>query len=87
VSLAPQELTCRELVERVTAYLDGVLAPAEHARLEQHLVLCLGCRHHLTQVRGTLRVLHELPLEGLRPEAVGGLIDMYRTWATTEGAS
>ena len=55
--MGPEQLTCRELVERVTEYLDGALAPAEHAQLEQHLVLCLGCRHHLSQVRGALRVL------------------------------
>jgi anti-sigma factor RsiW len=83
----PEQLTCRELVERVTAYLDGALAPGEHAQLEQHLVLCLGCRHHLTQVRGTVRVLHTLPVEELEPEALASLVDTFRTWSTTEGAS
>ena len=83
----PEQLTCRELVERVTEYLDGMLAPAEHAQLEQHLVLCLGCRHHLSQIRGTLRVLHALPVEDLRPQALGALVATFRTWQTTEGAS
>jgi predicted anti-sigma-YlaC factor YlaD len=85
--MGPEQLTCRELVERVTAYLDGALAPAEHAQLEQHLVLCLGCRHHVSQVGGTLRVLHALPAEELTPEALDGLVAAFRAWETTKGAT
>ena len=85
--MGPEQLTCRELVERVTDYLDGALAPAEHAQLEQHLVLCLGCRHHLSQVRGALRVLHALPVEDLRPATLGALVETFRTWQTIKGAS
>ena len=37
---APHEieaLSCQELVELVTAYLEGALPPEEHARVEEHL--------------------------------------------------
>ena len=80
-------MTCRDLVDSVTDYLDGMLPSAQHAQLEQHLVLCLGCRHHLSQVHGTLRVLHALPVEDLRPEAVGALVETFRTWQTSREAS
>jgi hypothetical protein len=50
-------------------------------------VLCLGCRHHLSQVRGTLRVLHALPAEELGPDALGALVETFRTWQATKGAS
>jgi anti-sigma factor RsiW len=83
----PEQLTCRELVERVTDYLDGMLPPAQHAQLEQHLVLCLGCRHHLSQIHGTLRVLHALPVEELRPEAARALVETFRAWQTSREAS
>jgi hypothetical protein len=85
--MGPEQLTCRELVERVTAYLDGALGPAEHAQLEQHLVLCLGCQHHLSQIHGTVRVLHALPVEDLRAEALGALVETFRSWQTTERTS
>jgi hypothetical protein len=83
----PEQLTCRELVDRVTDYLDGALPPAQHAQLEQHLVLCLGCRHHLSQIHGTLRVLHALPVEDMRTEALGVLVETFRTWQTSREAS
>ena len=79
----PEELTCRELVERVTEYLDGALTPEDQAQLEQHLVLCLGCQHHLSQVRGTLRVLHALPVEERQPQALSALVETFRTWQMT----
>jgi anti-sigma factor RsiW len=81
--MGPEQLTCRELVERVTDYLDGALTADEQARLEQHLVLCLGCQHHVSQVRGTLRVLHALPVEESDPDALGALVETFRTWQTT----
>ena len=83
----PEQLTCRELVDRVTDYLEGALPPAQHAQLEQHLVLCLGCQHHLSQIHGTVRVLHALPVEDVRTEALGSLVETFRTWQTSREAS
>ena len=40
----PAELTCREIVELVTDYLEGRMPLPERTRFEQHLVYCNGCR-------------------------------------------
>jgi anti-sigma factor RsiW len=37
------ELTCRELVEVITDYLEGALPPLQHARFEAHLRECPLC--------------------------------------------
>ena len=37
-------MTCAELVELVTAYLDGTLSDAERAEFDEHLALCPGVR-------------------------------------------
>jgi anti-sigma factor RsiW len=63
---APLALTCKEFVEVITAYLDGALAPAEAARVDQHLAGCAGCRAYLSQMRQTVRVAGAL---GARPAA------------------
>lgn len=73
------DLTCRELVELVTDYLEGALNADERARFEQHLAECEGCRHYLEQMRITIltagRTTPETAPEPLR----GALVAAYRT--------
>jgi anti-sigma factor RsiW len=37
------DMACRELVEIVTEYLEGVLDPATAAAVERHLAVCQHC--------------------------------------------
>jgi anti-sigma factor RsiW len=62
------ELTCRELVELVTDYLDGALSPSERDRFEAHLAECDGCRHYVEQIRTTVRLTRQLAELEQRPE-------------------
>jgi anti-sigma factor RsiW len=52
----PGGISCREVVEIVTEYLDGALAPEDVARLETHLGACDPCRVYIEQIRITARV-------------------------------
>ena len=36
-------LTCREIVELVTDYLEGTLPQPERARFERHITSCRDC--------------------------------------------
>ena len=47
-------LTCQELVELVTDYLEGALSPLGRIRFEEHLVTCTGCTAYLEQMRRTI---------------------------------
>ena len=49
-------LNCRELIEFLAAYLDGELAPAEHAAFENHLSVCPYCVDYLTTYRKTIHL-------------------------------
>jgi anti-sigma factor RsiW len=73
-------MTCREIVELMTDYLEGALGPAGHARFEQHLAGCEGCQAYLVQLRQTVRVLGGLaaapPPGHLRLE----LLAAFRDW-------
>ena len=51
-----RELTCRDIVELVTAYLEDELEPADRERFEEHLVFCDGCGNYLEQMRQTVRL-------------------------------
>jgi anti-sigma factor RsiW len=81
------ELACSELVELVTDYLEGALAPAESARLEAHLDDCEGCRIHLAQVRRTIEVVGALTEESIPKEARDDLLAVFRSWKLATRAS
>jgi predicted anti-sigma-YlaC factor YlaD len=77
---APHELTCRELVELVTDYLEGAMPPADRVVLEQHLVFCKGCETYLEQMRDTMRVVGALREEDVPPHAADVLLRTFRDW-------
>jgi anti-sigma factor RsiW len=76
----PDELTCRELVELVTDYLEGALPDEERARFEAHLAECDGCAAYLAQMRDTLRIAGRLREESIAPEARESLLRAFRDW-------
>jgi predicted anti-sigma-YlaC factor YlaD len=47
-------ISCQEVVEVVTDYLEGKLSPEDVAIFEAHLEICDGCRRYLDQVRITI---------------------------------
>jgi anti-sigma factor RsiW len=73
-------MTCKELVELVTDYLEGSLPPADLARFEEHVVSCPPCRAHLAQMRQTIDVVGRIPEESLSPDARHDLLEAFRSW-------
>ena len=65
----PGGLTCRELVELVTDYLEDALGEHDGARFEAHIALCEGCAAYVAQVRATLVVVDSIAPEHLSLEA------------------
>jgi anti-sigma factor RsiW len=74
------ELSCHELVELITAYLEGALAGVERARFERHLAACPGCRNYLGQMRLTVALLGTLPEESIAPDVRQNLLQAFRDW-------
>jgi predicted anti-sigma-YlaC factor YlaD len=73
-------MTCKELVELVTEYLEGALAPEARARFEEHLQSCKGCTNHLNQMRQTIRLAGELTEDSIPPAAQQDLLTAFRNW-------
>ena len=74
-----EALTCQELVELVTDYLEGALAPGERTRFEAHLAGCPGCRVHLDQMRSTIAAVRATPDLEASPD-VAALMTAFRDW-------
>jgi anti-sigma factor RsiW len=47
-------ISCQEVVEVVTDYLEGRLSPEDAAIFEAHLAICDGCQWYLDQMRITI---------------------------------
>ena len=80
------EPVCREVVELVTDYLEGALAPDERAAFERHVANCAGCAAYVGQMRivmrsaralgqGTAAALAEPPVD---PRVLARLLDAWR---------
>jgi anti-sigma factor RsiW len=72
-------MTCRQLVELVTAYFDGVLPEDTRAAFEEHLRHCSGCNLYLEQMRTTIRLARDSRQLERRPE-VSALLAEFRDW-------
>jgi anti-sigma factor RsiW len=74
------EMTCQELVEVITEYLEGTLGTVDRGRFAEHLSTCQGCRNYLEQMRTTIRLTGMLRPEALSPATRQGLLDAFRDW-------
>jgi predicted anti-sigma-YlaC factor YlaD len=83
---AHHPITCREAVELVTEYIEGVLGAEDRARFEGHLGCCDWCGAYVEQMRVTLRVVGHIDPDDLDPEVERGLLDAFRGWKDGEQA-
>jgi len=79
-------MTCAELVELVTAYLEGTLPDDQRAAFDEHLALCPGCERYLEQFRETIDLLGDLPEESLSSPGRERLLDAFAEWRRTSGS-
>lgn len=76
----PEEMSCRELVEVITEYLEGTLPGDARERFEAHLAECPYCANYLEQMRATIEALGELQEESLDEKTREGLVEAFRGW-------
>ena len=77
------EMTCKELVELVTDYLEMRLAPGDLQRFEAHLELCDPCVTYIEQIRQSVAVVGTLSEETLPQGAADALLAGFRDWKRT----
>jgi anti-sigma factor RsiW len=75
-------ISCREVVEIVTDYLEGKLDPDVARRLEAHLQLCPPCVEYVQQVRTTARLAAASDVE-LHPDREA-LLRTFRQFRAAE---
>ena len=79
-----KKLTCRELVELVTDYLDGSLSRRDRARFEAHIAACGNCTQYVEQFRETIRLTGTLRERDVSAEAEAALLAQFEAWKRGE---
>jgi anti-sigma factor RsiW len=74
------EMTCHELVQVVTDYMECTLPDDDQVRLEAHLAECPYCVEYIAQMRQTVQALGRLPAETIDPERQEELLEAFRGW-------
>jgi hypothetical protein len=75
-----EHISCQEVVELVTDYLEGALAAEEVALFEQHLNFCDGCVWYVDQMRTTAATLGRIRERDLPAETREQLLKAFRDW-------
>ena len=78
--MSDRALTCHEVVEIITDYLEGVLPAGDRRRVEEHLAICDGCTTYLEQMRETIRLTGMLTEEQIPEDQKQRLLEAFRTW-------
>ena len=76
----PADIRCHEIVELVTAYLEGSLDDASRTRFEMHVMVCRGCELYLDQMRTTAELAGEVRVDEPEGEQLDALLDAFRGW-------
>ena len=73
-------LSCQEVVELVTDYLEESLSAEDSALFEQHLNFCEGCVWYVDQLRATIGVVGEIREDDIPAETKDRLMGAFRNW-------
>jgi anti-sigma factor RsiW len=77
---SPDHITCREVVELVTGYLDGALPAGEAEAFGQHLNFCEGCTAYVDQLRTTVESVGRVREQDVPPETRERLLAAFTDW-------
>ena len=78
-----EPISCQDVVELVTDYLEGAMSPEDVARFDHHLSLCDGCVFYVDQIRMTIAAVGRIGEEDVPPEVRDDLVAAFRDFKRT----
>ena len=81
--MSDQHISCREVVELVSDYLERALPPDEAALFEEHLNFCDGCVVYVEQLREAVAASERIREEDLSDDVKESLLTAFRNWRAT----
>ena len=78
--MSDQALTCHEIIELLSTYIEGGLTADDRSRVDEHLALCDGCTTYLEQMRETIRLCGMVTEEQVPEDEKTALLAAFRDW-------
>jgi len=78
--MSEQGLTCQEVIELLSSYIEGGLTADDRRRVDEHLALCDGCTTYLEQMRETIRLSGMVTEEQVPEDEKAALLAAFRDW-------
>ena len=78
--MSERALTCHDIIELLSTYIEDGLSAEDRRRVDEHLALCDGCTTYLEQMRETIRLSGMMTEEQVPDEEKTALLDAFRDW-------
>lgn len=75
------EITCQEVVQWTSAYLDGHVGDDRKRRIVLHLAICAGCETYMKQIATVRDIVGLLPKTAKEPSDSHPLRQAFAAWA------
>jgi anti-sigma factor RsiW len=77
-----EHLSCQEIVELITDYLEGALPRDTASLFEEHLNFCDGCETYLDEMRAAIAAVGRVGVveEEMPAETRDSLLTAFRHW-------
>lgn len=78
--MSEQHVSCQEVVELVSDYVEGALPPDVASLFEEHLNFCDGCVVYVEQLRDAVAATERIREEDLPSHVRDSLLTAFRNW-------
>jgi len=75
-----QMLSCQEMTDLVTDYLEGRLKLQDRVRFQLHIGMCRHCRAFLRARKMTIKTVGKLPVEPIADDVRDELLERFKNW-------
>lgn len=80
-----EPLSCQDVVELITEYLEGSLPAKRRLGFEEHVAICPPCRNYFSQFRHTIQVGKRIEEDQLPPAVRDALVKVFHDWRKDDG--
>ena len=80
-------LSCKQMTELITDYLEGRMGFAERMRFQMHVGMCKHCRAYLRQMKSTVAAVGQLPDEPMPDDVLDEMRKRFASWQASKTAS